>query len=99
MFKQVRMSLKKRSLRVQDQNSAFFNVGKAQEELTELLLVLIQNETKVGTSSEVTEQDIIDEIGDAKRMLWYLEKKYGKKKVKARIEKKVIKLEKKYKLC
>jgi len=93
------MKLKKRSLRVQDQNSALFNVGKAQEELAELSLVLIQNYTKIGTSTEVTEQDVIDEIGDVKRMIWWLESKYGTDKVKSRIEKKVLKLEKKQKLC
>ena len=93
------MSLRKRSLRVQSCNSVFFNMDKVKEELLELSLVLIQLTSKVGTSTEVSEQDVIDEIGDAKRMIWYLEEKYGSDKVKQRIESKVKRLEKKYKIC
>jgi hypothetical protein len=88
------MKLKKRSLAVQKNNTDTFNLSKVKEELTELLLILSQDETR-----EIDPQKIIDEIGDVKRVLWWLEDKYGADKVTARIKNKLNKLEKKYKVC
>jgi len=94
------MNLKERSLKIQSTNTDDFNFGKVQEELLELSLALTQLETKKFTSKPVTKKDIIEEVGDVQRMLWYLIDKFKiKKEVKQRIRNKVSHLEKKKKLC
>lgn len=84
--------LRQRSLKVQKNNSFTFNKAKAIEELSELTTELAQTLTK----GERDRQKIIDEIGDAQRMIWWLTKKYGKKEVKKRILTKIEKIERKY---
>jgi hypothetical protein len=94
-------SLKERSIAVEMHNGLImkdaydFNYMKAIEELNELSLALVQYKTKKRTSNPLPVQEVIDEIGDAKRKIWYLERIFGVNNVKRRIESKVSKLEKK----
>ena len=86
-------NLKQRAIQVSNANSTRFSIEKAKEELLELALVLVQKDTKLNTRKPIDDQEIINEIGDAKRVIWWLEHVYGKDAVKKRIEEKVKKLE------
>lgn len=92
-MEQKTKSLKERSIAVELTNSYEFNHLKVIEELNELSLVLIHVKTKKHTKSPVPLQEVIDEIGDVKRKIWYLERIYGKNAIKKRIEEKVSHLE------
>ncbi len=72
-----------------ENNTEDYNVRKCIEELQELSLVLTQQLNKPKKDYSL---DIIDEIGDVKIRLWYLEKKYTKKLIKTRIKMKLKKL-------
>lgn len=67
-------------------NTKTYNLLKASEECQELALVLQQ---KVLKPTKVTEQQIIDEIGDVIIRLGVLKKLYPKNKIKERIFKKL----------
>jgi len=95
--KKEKLSLRQRQLQIAACNDKRFNLDKAIEEFSELILALIQKRTKAHTSKPVKNQEIIDEIGDAKRYLWVLEQIYGKEAVKERIEYKINQQEKKLK--
>lgn len=83
-------TLKERCLHIQSLNTIQFNHLKCIEELNELSLILTQLLTK---PRRVSIQDVIDEIGDAKRMIWYLESLYDKDDIKTRIETKIKQIE------
>lgn len=87
-------NLKNKTLSILNKNTDNYNNLKAIEELNELATILTQKLTK---PLKVKNQDIIDEIGDVKIRLWYLENKYGKEKVQKRMINKIGKLNKK--LC
>jgi len=92
-----KVSLKKRQIKISEKNSLDFNLDKAVEELAELILVLTQLRTKQHTRSPILNKEVVDEIGDVKRHLWWLEAHFGKKRVKHRVKAKINKLEKKVK--
>tara|TARA_R110000851_G_scaffold314588_5_gene476709 strand:- start:4696 stop:4989 length:294 start_codon:yes stop_codon:yes gene_type:complete len=75
--------------KVFDGNTENYNIQKCIEELQELSLVLTQQLNKPNKDYHL---DIIDEIGDVKIRIWYLERKYTKKLIKLRIKNKLKKL-------
>jgi hypothetical protein len=75
--------------KVFDRNTENYNIQKCIEELQELSLVLMQQLNKPNKDYHL---DIIDEIGDVKIRIWYLERKYTKKLIKQRIKNKLKKL-------
>jgi hypothetical protein len=72
-----------------DRNTENYNIQKCIEELQELSLVLTQQLNKPNKDYHL---DIINEIGDVKIRIWYLERKYTKKLIKLRIKNKLKKL-------
>lgn len=84
--------LKEKVLKRLHKNSHHFNLLKAAEEASELSAVLLQRVNK--GPLKVSDKKIIEEIGDLKIRLWYLEAYYGKESVKNRIINKFIQINK-----
>lgn len=72
------------------QENQWYNCSKCIEELQELSLVLTQRLNK-GTE-KVPDEKIIEEIGDVKVRLKYLESFFGEKKIETRFNKKIDQL-------
>ena len=87
------MSLKSRSLRQNRKLSHSEAMEKCIEELLELALILVQEKTRRYSGKPIDKQKIIDEVGDVKRYLWFLEDIYGETEIKKRIKSKVKGLE------
>jgi len=67
-------------------NDPTYNLVKAAEELQELSLVLLQ---RVNKGERISDQQIIDEIGDVKIRVKVLEKMFSKELVSKRVNKKL----------
>lgn len=89
--------LKRKVLKLASNNTVSFNERKAIEELAELIQALVQKHTKAHTKNPITTQHIIDEIGDAQRVIWWLTEHYGKEAVELRIKTKLEQLKKRFK--
>ena len=71
-------------------NDMTYNLHKAAEEFQELALVLTQLALK---PLKVTDEMVIDEIGDCKIRMAILERMFSKTKIQERVNKKLLKFE------
>lgn len=85
---------KKKVVKLLECNTYDFNIRKTIEELNELSLILMQSLNK--PDKNFTEE-IIEEIGDVKLRIAWLENNFSLKKIKKRIETKFNQIKKKKK--
>lgn len=83
---------KKKIIKRLSVNSHEFNVLKTIEELNELATVLTQTITKPG---KIPDKEVIEELGDVKLRLTYMDHIYGEENVDERVIEKFIKINKK----